>query len=370
MSSNEVNFNMNSTIAESALQRYFTTKDIAASSRSSYKSSLNTLIRLKLLDEFERPEVYFDKLAVTEKKEGKPYSESHVNRFCKVMSNIAHHMTKEEKVAAIQKRNRQDAGTNPLKKKMKFSNEQLLLQFTEKIHDHYKAYNYGAYMEYKHGNSTQAMTEKQTKAYQKHQVLVDKVLGAIAKLGDLKTARKIYYYQFLVVALIYLLADRNRRLDIGDTMMEDGDDVRVVLRDDGIHIKETNKTYEKSVMLTFTDQRLKDAVAILAKYRRDNNKKYLFLKQDGDRASDKSWFGNSFKSIMSTQKIGEGLTMGVFRMAYGIMLSEKHDGTVLSQEHIEDAMGHSWEVHQRRYNLNALDNVENVDADAESDDEA
>ncbi|KAJ3253657.1 hypothetical protein HK104_007262 [Borealophlyctis nickersoniae] len=68
--------------------------------------------------------------------------------------------------------------------------------------------------------------------------------------------------------------------------------------------------------------------------------------------------------------IGENLTMKVFRLAYGIELSWEHvhlhNGSLASEMIIEDRMGHSFRMHQRKYNLTALENGEAV---GESDDE-
>jgi hypothetical protein len=363
---------MNPQIATAAIERYFVKKGIVDNSKKSIASSLNTLIRLELLNEFERPEHFLDNIAKAEKTEGQKYSQSSVDRWCKVMSNIAWNLTDEEKLAVIQKRHRLDAEANSIRKTMKFSNKQLLTQFNDRIHDLYKAYNYGAYNQYKTGNSDQMMTEKQTANFQKHSILLNKVLEALFDLPikGLEKANVLYLYQFLVAALIYLLADRNRRRDIGDTMIEDdGKKDGVFLTPEGILIRKARKTFEKEVLLPITDTRLMQHVDTLTKIRKSKNQKYLFLKRDGDRSTDGNWFSNSFKNILAKLKIGDNLTMGTFRMAYGIMLSEKHDGSVKSEESIADKMGHSWEVHQRRYNLTALEAGTLVEEIAESGEE-
>ena len=157
-----------------------------------------------------------------------------------------------------------------------------------------------------------------------------------------------------------MLADRNRRRDVAETWLEDGPDRNVVLRMEegrtpGILIKQTKKTKEPTVFLPFTDQRLVNAVNYLLAYRRKCGQEHLFLKKDGDVPPNHAkWHGETFPKIMKKLDVGENLTMRIFRMAYGIHLSELHDGTLASEKKIEDAMGHTWETHQRRYNLRAL----------------
>ncbi|KAJ3249700.1 hypothetical protein HK104_007579, partial [Borealophlyctis nickersoniae] len=131
------------------------------------------------------------------------------------------------------------------------------------------------------------------------------------------------------------------QLDITDTRLVDCDDVNVVLRDDGIFIKKTNKTHEPNVLLEFKDERLKNAVKTLVDIRKKQGKDRLLLLKDGGIPVDvKKWFGDAFK--------------------------EEHDGSLASEKIIEDMMGHSWSTHQKHYNLTRLENGEAV---GESEDE-
>ncbi|KAJ3269088.1 hypothetical protein HK104_005184, partial [Borealophlyctis nickersoniae] len=168
------------------------------------------------------------------------------------------------------------------------------------------------------------------------------------------------------------------RLDIADTRLADSPDVNVVLCQDdrqyGIFIKKTNKTHEPEVFLEFKDERLKDAVNTLVDIRKKQRKDRLFLLENGDISKNvNKWFGERFPEVMEQLGIGENLTMAVFRLAFGIKLSWEHvnlyDASLASEKMIEDRMGHSFRMHQMKYNLTALENGEAV-GESDLDEEA
>ncbi|KAJ3265620.1 hypothetical protein HK104_006261 [Borealophlyctis nickersoniae] len=358
---------MNAIIATNALQRYFATERIAADGTKktiapkgikTKMSGFERVKQLNLLTHFSNLEAAFDIIeTATRVVKGveKPYKESWKANLGKTLSKIAQHVTDDEKIRILDHHYAQQIDRNSHNKMKRYNKQQKLNAFKVLIEDPYKAYNGARSMEYAQGNVSQQMNERQTAAYQPHHRLLKKVIHALGRV-NLDTAHGVSQFQFLVVALIYLLAYRNRRLDIADTRLVDGVDVNVVLREDGIFIKKTRKTYEPQVLLEFKDERLVNAVKTLVDIRRKQGKDRLFLKEDGDVALDVSkWFSERFSEVMKQLGIGENLNMRVFRMAYGIKLMQEHDGTLVSQKNIEDRMGHSWDVHLRRYALTPLD---------------
>ena len=372
---------MNHKIANDALQRYYVAeekdgkrhKEIAKTSQKSKTATANTLDRLGILDNFAEPERVLDIIDKStyerrdkQTKEMKviPYSDEYKKSIGKTVSTIAQFLTTEQKVAVMDKYWDEKGDHNSRNKKMRYNTDQKLKAYEVNIMDEYKAFNAQGYASNQEANIDQKMTVKQTAAYQAHAVLLCKLLDLETAFQnkDLNQAKVLYQYQYVVTGLIYLLADRSRRLDIPDTMLEDGDNVNVVLRTEGgvptgIFIKNTKKTREPSVFLPFTDERLVGAVKTLMDMRIKRNQKHLFLKTDGDVAVDvHKWFSKAFKDTMRKLAVGDGLTMLIFRLAYGIKLSDEHDGTLANEKRIEDKMGHSFRTHQMYYNLTALEN--------------
>ena len=372
---------MNGKIAHATLKRYYANEGIAPSGQKIKTSGINTLVNLDILKHFAEPHVMFEKFRTatfTRKGVVKPYKHTSKMNWSKALSKIAQHLTDEEKVKIMDDFYHQQSlkgDHNTRFKKMRQSNADKIEAFKFYILKEYTAWNGGNLMEYNEDNVNQQMNERQTAAYQPRDQLLKKLLD-LNTAYDTKgsnTARDVYDRQFVVAGLIYLLADRNRRLDIANTMLADGEGVNVVLREDGIFIKKTEKTKEPNVLLPFTDERLISAVKTLVDIRKANNKDRLFLLENGDvpkttkHTNPKKWFAEAFKKVMKKLGVGENLTMGVFRMAYGIHLSQQHDNTLINEKRIEDQMGHRWDIHQRRYNLTALEN--GADVDAASDDE-
>ncbi|KAJ3265366.1 hypothetical protein HK104_006311, partial [Borealophlyctis nickersoniae] len=297
---------MNATIAINALQRYFATekitadgtkKTIAPKGIKTKMSGFERVKQLNLLTHFSNPEAAFDIIEkATRVVDGveKPYKESWRANLGKTLSKIAQHLTDDEKIRILDHHYKQQIDRNSRNMMKRYNKHQKLNAFKVLIDDPYKAYNGARCMEYAQGNVSQKMNKRQTTAYQPHQQLLDEVIHALGEV-NLNTALGVYRFQFLVVALIYLLAYRNRRLDIADTRLVDGDDVNVVLREIGIFIKKMRKTYEAQVLLEFKDERLRNAVKTLVDIRRKQGKDRLFLKKDGDVALDVSkWFSERF----------------------------------------------------------------------------
>ncbi|KAJ3268900.1 hypothetical protein HK104_005233 [Borealophlyctis nickersoniae] len=376
---------MNAKIAKEALQRYFVAEKIEPSGVETKKSAFNKLKEHNVLDHFSMPEralriIFGVGHPKKRDNDGNPvkYAGSWYENLTKTISRIAQYLTEEEKIRVMNHyySNQISVMDDQLTKDffryklIRWDDKQKLLDYEVNIQNFYMAFNGGKQKESQEGDISQKMSKKQTTAYQPHEQLLEKVLHAVDKV-DLTTARGVYRYQFLVAALIWLLAYRNRRLDIADTRLVDGPDVNVVLRQDGIFIKKTNKTHEPEVLLEFKDERLKDAVNTLVDIRKKQGKDRLFLKENGDISKKvKKWFGERFPEVMKQFGIGENLTMIVFRLAYGIKLSWEHvhlhNGSLASEMIIEDRMGHSFRMHQRKYNLTALENGEAV---GESEDE-
>ncbi|KAJ3043847.1 hypothetical protein HK097_001645 [Rhizophlyctis rosea] len=334
---------MNAELAKNALERYFQAENIAANSRKVKLSALNTMQTLDVLKHFSEPESLLDivKNATKKKDATHRYSQSQISNLCKTASKIAQHLTDDDK------------------KKMRLSKKQKLDAFKVNFVDEYKAYNGANCMEYTTGNIQQKMNDRQTAASQPYNQLVEKLLALFSKYREkgVTRARDLFRFQFVVAALIFLLADRNRRLDIWDASITDTENVNAVLREDGILLKKTNKKWEKNVVLPITNVQLVEAVKMLVDQRKHQNKDCLFLKENGDvPPNGVKWFADAFTRTMKVLEVGAKLTMGVFRMAYGIKLSQEHDGTAINEKQIENMMGHSWNVHQRRYNLTSLEN--------------
>ncbi|KAJ3271549.1 hypothetical protein HK104_004675 [Borealophlyctis nickersoniae] len=376
---------MNATIAANALQRYVVAQNIKPGGTKTKRSGLERLKEHKVLEHFSMPiEALKIIFSVNNKNnrdnDGNPvkYASDWYANLTKTISKIAQFLTDEEKIRVMNDHyskqiNVMDDDFSKAfyrHKLMRYNDKQKLVDYDANIENPYEAFNGGKLIESREGNISQKMSERQTAAYQPHQQLLEKVLNALGEV-NLNTPRGKYHYQFLAVALAWLLAYRNRRLDITDTRIADGADVNVVLRDDGIFIKKTNKTHEPQVLLEFKDERLKNVFKTLVDIRtKQGSDRLLLLENGGIPADVKKWFGASFKSVMKQLKIGENLTMGVFRLAFGIKLSQEHwhlhNGSLASEKIIEDRMGHSWRTHQKYYNLTALENGEVV---GESEDE-
>ncbi|KAJ3050891.1 hypothetical protein HK097_008123 [Rhizophlyctis rosea] len=371
---------MNDKIATSALMRYFEKDQVAKSAQGTKKSALSTLVKMDALKHFDKPQTLYTTVTTTQKRKRDgsmvDYSESEISNWMKTPSKVGQHLTDDEKITMVDKFYEEKGDAFSLNKKIRHNKEQKLKAFDVYIVDEYKAFNGVAVMKYNEGNIGQKMNERQTRAYEPCAKLPDKLLDLEENLRDQLGlgVRKVRDYQFVVAGLIFLLAERNRQLDIVFTQLQDGEDVNVVLQTDKegkpteIFIKETNKTQEPSVLLPFKHKRLIAAVHNLMNFRKENNSTHLFPNQK-DAPFSCNWFGEKFKKAMEKLDVGENLTSGVFRMAYGIHLSENHDGTAISEKHIEDAMGHSWHVHQRRYNLTALQNNNDEDLEQTSDEE-
>ncbi|KAJ3277719.1 hypothetical protein HK104_003038 [Borealophlyctis nickersoniae] len=228
---------------------------------------------------------YFKGQAFTRVVDGveKPYKESWRANLGKTLSKIAQHLTDNEKIRILDHHYKQQIDRNSRNMMKRYNKQQKLNAFKVLIQDPYTAYNRARCMEYAQGNVSQKMNKRQTAAYQRHQQLLKKVIHALGRV-NWNTAHGVYQFQLLVVALIYLLAYRNRRLDLADTRLVDGEDVYAVLRENGIFIKRTGKTYEPEVLLEFKDERLINAIKTLVEIRRMQGKDHLFLKKDGDVA--------------------------------------------------------------------------------------
>ncbi|KAJ3279804.1 hypothetical protein HK104_001150 [Borealophlyctis nickersoniae] len=339
---------MNATIAANAFQCYVVAEKIAPSGAKTKNSALESLKKHRVLDHFSMPTRALEIiLSVNSKKrdnDGNPvkYADSWYNNLAKTLSRIAQFLTEEEKIRIMNDHYSKQNDQLSHYKLMRYNDQQKLDDYRVNIENLYKAFNGGKQKESQEGK----MSERQTAAYQPHEQLLEKVMHALGKV-NLNTPHGVYGYQFLAVALVWLLAYRNRRLDITDTRLVDGDDVNVILRNDRIFIKKMNKTHEI------------------------NGKDRLLLLKDGGILVDvKKLFGDAFKEVMKQLGIGENLTMGVFRLALGIKLSQEdlhlHGGSLTSEKIIEDRMGHKWPTHQKHYNLTRLENGEVV---GESEDE-
>lgn len=355
--SNNSQFIMTPELAMTTLKKYL--KDIKPKSQKTIRASFNSCIRLGIIPNFDQPNVVFEIVEnatyIKNKEKGpQKYSQEGKTNLTKTLSGIARHLTDDEKIKVVKELYKKGFNANDKKKLLRHKPLQFLNWFKVNIEDEYAGFNGGSNIENKEKKATQKMNKKQSASYQEHSVFVEKIIAAMDEL-DIQTSHDIYQYQFLVAALIYLLADRNRRLDISDTRLEDA---RVTLRDDGIFIKDVNKNTEEDVLLTVTDPRLKERLGKLVEWRKGRNQTRLFLKENGDESKDADWFATAFKRQMRIMKIGHNLTMGVFRLSYGIMLSKKHDGSLVSEKFIEDAMGHCWSTHQHSYALNILEDGE------------
>ncbi|KAJ3280184.1 hypothetical protein HK104_000849 [Borealophlyctis nickersoniae] len=373
---------MNTKIAAEAFQRYVVAEKIAPSGAKTKNSAVESLKKHKVLDHFSMPtEALKTILNVNTNKrdtDGNPvkYKNSWYNNLTKTLSKIAQFLTDEEKIRVMNGHySKQISVINDhcskdlYRYKLICSNdEQKLLDYRVNIEDLYKVFNGGKLKESREGNISQKMSERQTAAYQPHEQLLEKVMHALGEV-NLNTPHGVYQYQFLAVALAWLLAYRNRRLDIIYTRLADGDDVNVVLRDDGIFIKYCYKTQGPNVLLEFKDERLKDVFKTLVAIRKKQDKDRLLLLENGGIPVDvKKWFGAAFKSVIKQLGIGENLTMGVFRLSYGIKLSQEHEGSLASEKIVQDRMGHKWSTHQKHYNLTRLESGEVV-GECEDEDE-
>ncbi|KAJ3039414.1 hypothetical protein HK097_002834, partial [Rhizophlyctis rosea] len=310
---------MNVKIATSALMRYFEKDDIAATARKTKKSALSTLVKMDALKHFDKPQTLYTTVTTTQerKRDGSmvDYSESQISNWMKTLSEIGQHLTDDEKMVIIDKFYEEKGDVFSLNKKRRHNKEQKIKAFDVYIVDDYKAFNGVAAMDYNDGNIGQKMNERQTAAYKPRAELLHKLLDLEENLRDQLGlgVRKVRDYQFVVAGLIFLLAERNRHLDIAFTQLEDGEDVNVVLQTDkekkptGIFIKKTNKTYEPSVFLQFKDERLVAAVQNLMNFRKENNSTHLFLNQN-DAPFSCNWFGEKFKNAMEKLEVGENLT--------------------------------------------------------------
>jgi len=349
-----VSFAMTDKYASDALEKYLYLNDFKPGTMKVYRSALSTAKKLGLIEKILNPDDVFDILdTAMHGNPPKDYSPTGKTNVTKVLSAIAKATPDKDKVKFM-KQYLKDKGK--LKQLAVASKKQLIEEFDFNVKRQYAFFNGGTNIEENLKRSTQKMNAEKTANYQEHHVLVDKVLQAMSLFeeDELTVANRIYVYQFLVAALIFLLADRSRRLDIYDTVFEGPGNI---LREDGILIKEANKTQEIDVLLPFTDPRLKSAVQKLVDARKKRNYNRLFLKLNGDEGTLK-WWKEAFKTQMKSLGIGQGLFMGMFRLAYGIKLSKQHDGSLISEQKIEDAMGHSWHVHQLFYNLTKLENGE------------
>ncbi|KAJ3265670.1 hypothetical protein HK104_006257 [Borealophlyctis nickersoniae] len=301
-------------------------------------------------------------LSVNSKKrdnDGNPvkYKNSWYNNLTKTLSRIAQFLTEEEKIRVMNDHYSNQNDQLSRYKLMRYNDQQKLDDYRVNIENLYKAFNGGKQKEYQEGNISQKVSERQTAAYQPHEQLLEKVMHALGEV-NFNTPRGVY-----------------RRLDITDTRLVDGDDVNVVLRDDGIFIKKTNKTDKPNVLLEFKDERLKNAVKTLVDICKKQGKDRLLLLKDGGIPVDvKKWFGDAFKEVMKQLGIGENLNIGVFRLALGIKLSQEHlhlhGGSLASEKIIEDRMGPRWSTHQKYYNLNQLENGEVVGESEDEDEDA
>ncbi|KAJ3264647.1 hypothetical protein HK104_006440 [Borealophlyctis nickersoniae] len=357
---------MNATIAANAFQRYVVAEKIASSGAKTKNSALENLKRHKVLDHFSMPDRALEIiLSVNKKKRDNDdnpvkYGDSWYSNHTKTLSRIAQFLTEEDKIRVMNDHYSKKNDQLSRHKLMRYDDQQKLDDYRVNIENLYKAFNGGAQMPSQEGNISQKMSKRQTAAYQPHEQLLEKVMHALGEV-NLNTPRGVYRYQFLAVALAWLLAYRNRRLDITDTRLVDGFDVNVVLRDDGIFIKKTNKTEEPNGLLEFKDERLKNAFKTLVDIPKKQGKDRLLLLENGGISLDvKKRFGGAFKEVMKQLGIGENLPMGVFRLALGIKLSQEHDGSLASEKIIEDRMGHKWSTHQKHYNLTRLENGEVV----------
>ncbi|KAJ3276297.1 hypothetical protein HK104_003695, partial [Borealophlyctis nickersoniae] len=386
---------MNVKIAKEALQRYFVAEKIKPKGIKTKNSGFNKLKEHNVLDHFSMPEralrtIFGVGHPKKRDNDGNPvkYAGSWYENLTKTISRIAQYLTEEEKIRVMNHyySNQISVMDDQLTKDffryklIRWDTKQKLLDYEVNIENFYMAFNGGKQKESQESNIPQKMNKRQTAAYQPHEQLLEKVLHALDEV-NLNTPRGRYRYQFLAVALAWLLAYRNRRLDITDTRLADGPDVNVVLRQDdrqyGIFIKNTNKTDEPQVFLEFRDERLKNVFKTLVGIRTKQGSDRLLLLENGGipggiSADVNKWFGGQFPKVMKQLKIGENLTMGVFRLAFGIKLSQEHllnRASLASEMMIEDRMGHSFRMHQMKYNLTALENGEDVGESDDEDDE-
>jgi len=360
---------MNITIAKDAIKRYLVAKNIAERSHSPKFSKVETLNKLGILEHLANPEVALEKInTATQIKKGKrvPYSDNYKKDFAKTMSNIAQNLTDEQKMTVLDEHYENIGTANSMNKRRKLNNGQKLKAFECNVVDEYKAYNGNQVDEWNQGNVHQKMSKRQTMVFKPYDELIEKLLKLEKKYRDwgVESPLDKYDYQFIVAALIFLKADRCRRLDITHTRLTESPEHNVVMKFNeegkvtGAHIKKCLKTGEKDVFLPFTDERLRLAVDTLLEIRKKYEKDHLFLMKDGKLSNNKDWWTTSFQCVMKKLGVGEGLTMGTFRTAFCKKIHESHDGSVVSEERIENITGHKWNTQQRRYNTRPLTNEE------------
>ncbi|KAJ3029272.1 hypothetical protein HDV00_009684 [Rhizophlyctis rosea] len=376
-------------VAREAMSRYYDKE--GTKSKRTKDATLNTIHGLDILQHLHDPKTAIEKCTSASKKrknEEVPYSPTYKNGMVQVLSNIAQNLTEHQMIGIMNHIYDNRSGEWNVSNKMRrHSKEQKINAFKVTIIDEYMAWNGVSAQESLNVNTEQRMSAKQRAAYQPYRQLLE-ILLALEVLyrteKNLEVAANLYEYQFIVAGLIWLLAYRNRRNEIKDTMLlpQNGDrenNVYISRADGiilGIFIRECNKTGEPNVLLRFNDERLILAVDTLVNHRIRQGKHRLFLKANGDESLERTWFSTSFKRVMKRLNVGEDLTMGIFRLAYGIKLSEEYEANPVwdKEREICDRMGHSWKTHQHSYNLKAVEEgiavVESDDEGGEEDEDA
>ncbi|KAJ3026033.1 hypothetical protein HDV00_012238 [Rhizophlyctis rosea] len=367
--------------ARAALARYHAKEGGAASTREIHHSRLNTLGK-EITHNFT---TFHEPLRVLASIHTSTHGLDHKSALADMYSFVLDNLEDADKLALVDQHLESRVGkgiySDNVPNWVKFATKEQKMAYFQTYYIH----EVGVYKGYlaekkKHRNPRQKMSEKQRRAYQPFDVLLEKLLKLerefqskleSGRSGNVKRNR--FHYQFIVAGLIYLLAKRNRRLDIQHTMLEDGPDVNVYLCKEGIHIKECNKTKETNVLLDFgTDERLTIPVNTLCELRLKygDGVKCLFVKEEGKSPStDTKWFASRFESTMKALGVGVDLTMGMFRLAYCIRLTELHERREMSVEDVEKAAGHSWRTHEKYYSLSALESGQ-FDYEKETDDES
>ncbi|KAI8919881.1 hypothetical protein DFJ77DRAFT_437575 [Powellomyces hirtus] len=231
--------------------------------------------------------------------------------------------------------------------------------FEKQVHSYFKKARSDLCKEKWGEQEAQEMSEKDKKNY----VEIDVIRAQLRTWLKNISQKNIIENQFIVALGIITLSDKMRRMDpalIKFRNFNDKDEVILINDGAGFHIKECTKTKDAAVTILFGEEMV-PYVKMLMKARIAKKQNYLFMKvqaktkADGDEKHtlnpDTKWFSNEFNKKMKIL-FGKNLTTRLIRIAVSIKLSKTDiGGDLVYHRYMSDYMGHSYDMHNRSYNL-------------------
>jgi hypothetical protein len=323
-----------------------------------HKSLISMLEKWNVTQYITDPPVF-----AVELKKHTPAASSYDSRV-KQLRNLLGSFTPEDKVAVV------DAlfdsrGDNPVWIAYKNAHDDRKVAYFDVNIERPFQYLVCGHIKKAQANISQKPSASQVAKYRPYDELLPLVTKEVTSYtdDDLLDANKLYNYQFAVLALIFLCADHNLRLDAGFATVEKVNELDPFLVENGIYVPKPRKTKKekesdfrsKPVMLGFgDDELLKKSVLRLRDARIRRKDINLFCLLNGGVSKDHgTWLSNQFGSKMS-QVLGHKTDMNSFRKAYGIKLTKDNKDRLDNLEvikMIERKMNHSFETHLREYNL-------------------